>query len=78
MTTQILNLKNQTIILPKEIEKATKEFGFASKEEFISQAIREKILELKKIKFFSISEKIREGLLKKGINPEKLLREFRS
>ncbi len=29
----------------KEIKKAAKEFGFATKEEFISRAVKEKILE---------------------------------
>jgi len=62
----------------KEIEKILKEFDFATEEEFISQAIKEKILELKKMKFFVISEKIRRGLLKKGIKPEKFLKEFKS
>ncbi len=62
----------------KEIKKAAEEFGFATKEEFISQAIKEKVLELKKMKFFEISERIRKGLLKKGVKPEKLLRELKS
>ncbi|MBU4299164.1 hypothetical protein KJ636_03920 [Patescibacteria group bacterium] len=62
----------------KEIKKAAKEFGFATKEEFISQAIKEKILELRKMKFFEISERIRKGLLKRGVKPEKLLRELKS
>lgn len=70
-------MTNQTLT-KKEISQAVKEFGFSSKEEFISQAIKEKVLELKKMKFFTISEKIRKGLLKKGVKPEKLLEEFKS
>jgi len=62
----------------KEIHEAAKGFGFRSEKEFISQAIREKVFELKKMKFFALSEKVREGLLKKGIKPEKLLQNFKS
>lgn len=61
----------------KEITLLVKEFGFLDKEEFISEAIREKLLELKKMKFFIISEKIRKGLLKKGIKSDKLLEELK-
>jgi hypothetical protein len=71
-------MKTSYLETKKEVKQATKEFGFASPKEFISEAIKEKILELKKMKFFIISEKIRKGLLKKGIKPEKLLKEFKS
>lgn len=71
-------MKALSLKTKKEIEKVTREFGFATEEEFISQAVKEKILELKKMKFFAISEKIRKGLIKKGIKPLKLLREFKS
>lgn len=64
--------------IKKEVAQIAKEFGFSSEKEFISEAVKEKILELKKMRFFVISEKIRKGLLKKGIEPEKLLREFKS
>ncbi len=62
----------------KDIAEMAEEFGFSSKNEFISQAIKEKILELKKMKFFAISERIRKGLLKKGIKPKEFLKEFKS
>lgn len=71
-------MKTLSLKTKKEIERVAREFGFATKEEFISQAVKEKILELKKLKFFATSEKIKKGLLKKGIKPEKLLSEFKS
>jgi len=71
-------MKTLSLKTKREIERVAREFGFTTKEEFISQDVKEKILELKKMKFFAISEKIRKGLLKKGIKPEKLLREFKS
>jgi len=64
--------------IKKDMTEAAKEFGFLSEKDFISQAIKEKILELKKMKFFAISEKVRKGLLKKGIKPEGFLKKFKS
>ncbi len=64
--------------LKKDIREIIKEFGFENEKEFISQAIREKILELKKLQFFLISEKIKKGLKEKGVKPEHLLRKFKS
>ena len=62
----------------KEIDRAVKEFGFDSKEDLILQAVKEKIWELKKIKFFAISEKIKTGILKSGTTPNELLENFKS
>jgi AraC-like DNA-binding protein len=62
----------------KEIQEIIREFGFSDEKEFISQAVKEKLMELKKLRFFLISEKIRKGLEKKGIKPEELLKKFRS
>jgi hypothetical protein len=58
----------------KEIQEIIREFGFSSEKEFVSQAVKEKLMELKKLRFFLISEKIRKGLEKKGIKPEELLK----
>ncbi|GIW66805.1 MAG: hypothetical protein KatS3mg095_0703 [Candidatus Parcubacteria bacterium] len=60
--------------IDKNIKNLLKEFGFLNEKEFINQAIAEKILELKKLKFLLISQKIRKGLKKKGLTPEKLLK----
>jgi len=62
----------------KEIQEIIREFGFSSEKEFISQAVKEKLMELKKLRFFLISEKIRKGLEKKGIKPDELLKKFKS
>jgi AraC-like DNA-binding protein len=62
----------------KEIQEIIREFGFSSEKEFVSQAVKEKLMELKKLRFFLISEKIRKGLEKKGIKPEELLKKFKS
>ena len=61
----------------KETQGLIKDFGFSSKKEFVAQAVKEKLMELKKLRFFLISEKIKKGLAKKGIKPEDLLRKFK-
>ncbi|GIW67083.1 MAG: hypothetical protein KatS3mg095_0981 [Candidatus Parcubacteria bacterium] len=60
--------------IDKNIKNLLKEFGFLSEKEFVNQAVEEKILELKKLKFLLVSQKIRKGLKKKGLTPEKLLK----
>jgi hypothetical protein len=67
-----------TTLMQKEVAKAAKEFGFDSKDAFISLAVKEKILELKKMKFFALSEKIRTGLLERKESPEHILKQIRS
>lgn len=74
-------VKNMAYITPqmkKEIHDFAREFGFASEKEFISQAVKEKITELKKLRFLLISEKIRKGLEKKGLKPEDVLKKIKS
>ena len=66
-----------TISLPtikKDTKSLIKDFGYSEKE-FICQAVEEKLMELKKLHFFSISEKIRNGLKRKKAKPEDILRE---
>lgn len=67
-----------TSLTEKKIEKALKEFGYSSKRQFIEEAVGEKLRELKKLQFFSISERIRKGLEKKRIRPEDILKEIKS
>jgi metal-responsive CopG/Arc/MetJ family transcriptional regulator len=67
-----------TPLTEKSIERILKDFGYSSKKEFVEEAVREKLRELKKLQFFSISERIRKGLRKKGIRPEDILKEIKS
>ena len=68
----------QSLLTEKRIEEMVKEFGYSSKKEFIEEAIMEKMMELKKLQFFLISEKIRKGLEKKGMKPEDILKKIKS
>lgn len=49
----------QDLLTKKRIGEVIREFGYSSKREFIEEAVREKMMELKKLQFFLISEKIR-------------------
>jgi len=62
----------------KEAKEIIKEFGYSDEKEFISEAVREKLAELKKLQFFLISEKIRKGLKKRGLKPEDILKKIKS
>jgi len=64
--------------IEKESQDIIKEFGYLGKEDFIKEAIREKLMELRKLQFFLISEKIRRGLEKKGLEPKDILKEIKS
>lgn len=66
-----------TLEIKRKSRDLIKEFGYSEKE-FIAEAIRDKLMELKKLQFFSISEKIRKGLEKRGIRPEDILKEIKS
>lgn len=67
-------------VLRKDIRKAAEEmaeeWGFSSVDEFINQAVEERILELKKHTFIERSDKIKEGLSKKGISEKDILKSF--
>lgn len=67
-----------TIKLSPKIKKTVREFGYLDEEKFIREAIEKRLMELKKLRFFAISEKIRKGLEKKGIKPEDVLKEIKS
>ena len=64
--------------IQKETKEIIKDFGYSDEKEFISEAVREKLAELKKLQFFLISEKIRKGLKKRGLKPEDILRKIKS
>jgi len=64
--------------IEKGSKKMIKEFGYSDEKEFISEAVREKLAELKKLQFLLISEKIRRGLKKRGIKPKDILKKIKS
>jgi hypothetical protein len=73
MGTATFNISDE--LLPS-VNSIVKEFNFESKEEFFQEAIRDKILELRKKLFFHGSDRIAEQLRKKGIKERDILEEF--
>lgn len=51
-------------------------YGYRSEREFIEDALRHRILELKKTEFLRGARKIREILTKKGLREENILKDF--
>ncbi|MBT4805188.1 hypothetical protein HON71_03375 [Candidatus Woesearchaeota archaeon] len=73
MATTTFNISDE--LLPS-VNSIVKEFNFESKEEFFQEAVRDKVLELKKKLFFQGSNKIAENLNKKKIKEKDILNEF--
>jgi len=44
--------------------------------EFVQEAIRDKVLELRKLRFFSITDKVAANLKKKNISEREILKHF--
>jgi len=67
-------------VLRKDIQKAAEkianEWGFSSVDDFINEAVEERIIELKKHKFVERSDKIKEELKKKGLSEKDILNDF--
>ncbi|KYK37850.1 MAG: hypothetical protein HXS46_13880 [Theionarchaea archaeon] len=60
----------------KDIRMIVDEFGFNSEEEFVEEAVVEKILQLKKQIFFNITDQVGAALRSKGITVKQMLEEF--
>jgi len=60
----------------REVSDTIKDFGYKTEREFIEDALRRRILELKKIEFLSNVKKIKEAIEKKGITEEEILEDF--
>ncbi len=75
-----ISLIGRMTVLRKDLRKAAeevaKEWGFSSLDEFINQAVEERIIELKKHEFKKRSDKIKEGLEKEGISEQDILDDF--
>lgn len=62
--------------IQKEIPVSMKAYGYESKKEFIEDALRHWVLELKKFEFLSGVKKIKETMIKKEIKEEDILEDF--
>lgn len=62
--------------MEQDMTLLSKEFGFSNDTEFIRSALRDKIIELKKLLFMQISTRVGKGLKSKGITEADLLSDF--
>jgi len=62
--------------LADELNRIIIELGFNGNSEFVEEAIKDKILELKKQKFFQISDRAALGLKNSKVNPNEILDGF--
>ncbi len=62
--------------LTSEVNFIVQEFGFQNKEEFVQEAIRDKVLELRKLRFFSVTDTLAANLKKKNISEQEILKHF--
>lgn len=64
------------IKLPDELNRIISELGFNGNSEFIEEAVKDKILELKRQRFFQISDKVGSGLKNNKISSKEILDNF--
>ena len=63
--------------MQKEIPVSSmREYGYENKKEFVEDALRHWILELKKFEFLSEVRKIKEAMTVKGIEEKDILEDF--
>ena len=62
--------------IKKEVFDALKEYGYKSEKDFIEDALRRRILDLKKVDFLAKVKEIRERMRKKRIREEEILKDF--
>ena len=63
--------------LAPELQNLVTTLKFKNIEEFINKAIRDKILEVKRKRFFEISNKISESLEEQGIAEQEIVNNFK-
>jgi len=62
--------------MKKEIFDIMRAYGYGSGKEFLEDAIRRRILDLKKIEFLKKISKIKAGLAESGLTEEDILEDF--
>lgn len=62
--------------IKKEVSTVLKKYGYGNERDFIEDALRRRIVELKKRDFLAETKKIQEALRKKGLSEKEILKEF--
>ena len=61
-----------------ELRELSLELGIKDPRDLVRKAVEEKLLDMKRATFFGISEKVRKGLVRKGVRSSALLKSFKS
>lgn len=62
--------------IKKEVYNLLERYGYENEKDFIEDALRHRILELKKSDFLLEIKKVREKMAKKGLKEKDILRDF--
>lgn len=62
--------------IEREVFDTIKDFGYKTEKEFIEDALRRRILELKKSEFLSKIKEIKEKIKEKGTAEKEILKDF--
>lgn len=62
--------------IEQEILVPIREYGYQGKKDFIEDAVRRRILELREIEFLSKTKGIQDRMTKKGITEKEILEDF--
>lgn len=69
----IIELSEQ---IKKEVSHTIKNFGYKTEREFVEDALRRRILELKKTGFLSGVKKIKKRMGERGVSEKDILEDF--
>lgn len=60
------------------VKELSKELDLKDQNEFVRRAVEDKILDLRRAAFFSVSDRVAGGLRRKGLRAADILRKFKS
>ena len=66
----------KTVFKNRDAEQLSRIFGFRTTEDFVKDAVKEKVNRLKALLFSRTAEKVRRGLTQSGATEEGTLRDF--
>ncbi len=62
--------------LISKVDTVIEKFNFKDQQEFVEEAVRDKILELQKKLFFEGSDEVAKGLAKNKVSEKEMLKDF--
>lgn len=62
--------------IKREVSSALRKYGYGSERDFVEDALRHRILELKKRDFLAETRKLKEALGKRGLSEKDILKDF--